>query len=47
VLYSLDLLSRLNTSSFTGVVLPLSDFQKGWEFARTRAHLKVLLSPLV
>jgi hypothetical protein len=26
-------------------VLPLEQFQQGWDFARTRSHLKVLLDP--
>lgn len=42
---ALELLPELDTTSFTQTVLPLEDFQKGWDFARTRSHLKVLLAP--
>lgn len=42
---SLALLTKLDTSHFTGTVLSLEAFEQGWEFARTRSHLKVLLSP--
>jgi len=38
-------MSALDTSSFTQTVLPLEAFEQGWEFARTRSHLKVLLAP--
>jgi 2-desacetyl-2-hydroxyethyl bacteriochlorophyllide A dehydrogenase len=42
---ALALLPALDTSSFTQTVLPLEAFEQGWEFARTRSHLKVLLAP--
>jgi 2-desacetyl-2-hydroxyethyl bacteriochlorophyllide A dehydrogenase len=42
---ALELLPELDTTSFTQTVLPLADFKKGWDFARTRSHLKVLLAP--
>jgi len=42
---ALSLLPSLDTSPFTRTVLPLASFSEGWEFARTRAHLKVLLAP--
>lgn len=42
---ALSLLPALDTSSFTKTVLPLEAFEQGWEFARTRSHLKVLLAP--
>jgi 2-desacetyl-2-hydroxyethyl bacteriochlorophyllide A dehydrogenase len=42
---ALSLLPALDTSSFTKTVLPLDAFEQGWEFARTRSHLKVLLAP--
>jgi len=42
---ALSLLPSLDTSAFTRTVLPLASFSEGWEFARTRARLKVLLAP--
>lgn len=42
---ALTLLPELDTSVFTQTVLPLEAFEQGWEFARTRSHLKVLLTP--
>jgi threonine dehydrogenase-like Zn-dependent dehydrogenase len=42
---SLALLTTLDMSVFTETVLPLEAFAQGWEFARARSHLKVLLSP--
>jgi len=42
---ALSLLPALDTSSFTQTVLPLEAFEQGWQFARTRSRLKVLLAP--
>jgi 2-desacetyl-2-hydroxyethyl bacteriochlorophyllide A dehydrogenase len=42
---ALALLPALDTSSFTQTILPLEAFELGWEFVRTRTHLKVLLAP--
>ena len=42
---SLKLLAALDTSAFTETVLPLEAYEHGWELARSRSRLKVLLSP--
>jgi D-3-phosphoglycerate dehydrogenase len=41
---ALALLAALDTAAFTQTVLPLAQFEQGWEAARTRSHLKVLLA---
>jgi 2-desacetyl-2-hydroxyethyl bacteriochlorophyllide A dehydrogenase len=40
---AISFLPRLQTSAFTEKILPLSDFEQGWELARTRKYLKVML----
>lgn len=42
---ALDLLPKLDTLAFTNTVIPLKQFQHGWDLVRQRAHLKVLLAP--
>jgi threonine dehydrogenase-like Zn-dependent dehydrogenase len=40
---AITLLPQLETSPFTEKILPLSEFMKAWELARTHKHLKLIL----
>lgn len=40
---AIAVLPTLDTSAFTGCILPLSEFQTAWKVARSGEHLKVIL----
>lgn len=42
---ALKLLSELDMTPFTQMVMPLSDFEKAWQLHKTSKHLKILLKP--
>jgi 2-desacetyl-2-hydroxyethyl bacteriochlorophyllide A dehydrogenase len=40
---AIQILAKLDLAAFTKAIVPLSDFELGWEMARSRRYLKVML----